>query len=69
MSARRRSRRGPGLSIAEAAERLDISRVAVEKLIKQGRLDIVEFGAKKRIPVRSVDVILDQMGLIIRGVK
>jgi excisionase family DNA binding protein len=64
---RRRAKHGPGLTIGEAAERLDLSRRAVEKLIAEGRLPVVQLGIKKRIPLSSVDQIIAEMGTLDRG--
>jgi len=64
---RRKAKHGPGLTIGEAAERLDLSRRAVEKLIADGKLPLVELGIKKRIPLHAVDQIIAEMGRLDRG--
>lgn len=55
-------RKGPGLSVAEAAKRLDLPEKVIGEMIESGELPSGKFGRLVRIPERAVDEVLTKFG-------
>ena len=54
-SRRRRSPRGPGYTIRQFAEAVDVTEPVIRTAVKNGQIDAVEFNGVKRIPPREYE--------------